>query len=342
MASLPYGYPPAAIPACVLLSRFPWVVALVLWKLLNLAILVGCVLLTFRIFLNLRLAGDAQYLAWSLVVAFSPTVSVLLVGQSSLFVLYAGLLSLVLAEQRRPGAAGASLAFSLIKPHLVLPLVGFLLVNRHYRVVLVAGIATAVLTLAGLYLGHDSLEGYLYALRRYAAWNSPDNPRLVGLPNLITGVLGLPASVGSLVAVCVGLALLAWILAQARTRPQKDANELLPAMLVVSVLSFGAHSYDLVFLIPVCVWAIGRVQRDRRFLPIVLLCALLVLPLGAVARAYDLLLSDVLGDRIFRVAIEPFRSWTLLLLCSLVMHVVARPPAQPGGEVVSSARWPVV
>ena len=327
--SLPFGYPPSAIPACVLLSRLPWDAANVIWKLLNLAFLAGCVLLTFRLFPDLRLAPEGKYLAWSLVFAFSPTVSVLLVGQSTLFVLCTALLSLFLAEQRRPGAAGICLALSLIKPHLVLPLVGFLLVRRHYRVVLVASVATAVLVLAGLHLGHDSVEGFLRALQLYAAWNKPTNPRLVGIPNLAVAAFGLPVPVGTIVALGVGLASLAWLLARERADPRDAPTEhTLPAVLVVTVLAFGAHSYDLVFLIPVCVWAIGRVQAGRRFLPILLLCALLVLPLGAVAHAYDLLLSDALGDSVLRIVVEPFRSWILLTLFALVMYVTARRPAQ--------------
>jgi hypothetical protein len=339
-ARLPFGYPPSAIPACAALSRLPWPVALTAWKLLNLGILIGCVLLTFRLFPDLRLTPPGTYLAWSLVFAFSPTVSVLLVGQSSLFVLCAALLCIVLAEQRRTGVAGICLALSLIKPHLVLALVGFLLVRRQYKVLLIAGVATAALTFAGLHLGHDSVQGFLQALQEYARWNSPTNPRLVGLPNLATGVLGLSDQLGSVIAVGVGLGLLTWVLAREPAGPRHDrAEQTLPAVLVLGVLAFRARSYDLVFLIPVCVWAMGKVQADRRFLPIVLLCALLVVPLGAVAKAYDLLLRRALGGSVFDVVIQPFRTWILLLLFPLVIHVISRPLAPAGEEARSRDRF---
>jgi hypothetical protein len=334
-ASLPFGYPPAAVPACILLSRLPWEVANALWKALNLAFVVGCVALTIRLLPDLHLASDAKYLAWSIALAFSPTVSVLLVGQSTLFVLCTALLAVFLSERGRPAAAGACLAFSLIKPHLIFPLVGFLLVRGKYGVVLIAGAITALLTLAGLYLGHESLGGFLEALRVYSSWNRPTNPRLVGIQNLASNVFGWPPLAAQAAALTLGLVLLALalILEQARSRHGRGEHTL-PAVLVVSVLAFGAHSYDLVFLIPACVWAVGRAQTDRRFLPIVLLCALLVVPLGAVTLVNKLLPPGGAGNSFFRVAIEPYRSWTLLILTALVMYVSARPvkpdrPAEP-------------
>jgi Glycosyltransferase family 87 len=331
--SLPFGYPPSAIPACVLLSRLPWQVALAVWKLLNLAFLIGCVLLTFRLFPDLGLGPDAKYLAWSFVFAFSPSVSVILVGQSSLFVLSTALLSIALSEQGRPAAAGVCLGFALIKPHLVFPFIGLLLMRRQYRVVLVASATTAMLAVIGLRLGHDSLESFLEALRVYTSQNSPTNPRLVGIQNLATSVFNLPPSLGRTVAISAGVVLIALALALERfgDRPGR-ADHTLPLILVVSVLGFGAHSYDMVFLIPVGVWAIGRVQAHRRYLPIVLVCFLLVLPLGAVTLAYERLLSDTVPDSIFRVAIEPFRSWALVILLTLVMYVALstdRPADQP-------------
>jgi Glycosyltransferase family 87 len=337
--SLPFGYPPAAVPACILLSRLPWEVANAVWKVLNLAFVIGCVVLTIRLIPDLNLAPDARYLAWSVVFAFSPTVSVLLVGQSTLFVLCTALLGVVLSERQRPGAAGTCLALSLIKPHLIFPLVGFLLVRGKYGMVLVAGGITAVLTVVGLYLGHESPGGFLEALGVYSSWNSPTNPRLVGIQNLASNVFGSPPFAAQAAGLTLGLVFLALALTleRARSRPGRG-EDALPAVLVVSVLSFGAHSYDLVFLIPVCVWAIGRAQTDRRFLPIVLLCALLVVPLGAVTPVRRLLPPGGVGDSLFHVAIEPYRSWILLILMALVMYVTARPimarrPAEPAPVV---------
>jgi Glycosyltransferase family 87 len=323
--SLPFGYPPAAVPACILLSRLPWEVANAVWKVLNLAFVIGCVVLTIRLIPDLHLAPDARYLAWSIAAAFSPTVSVLLVGQSTLFVLCTALLGVVLSERQRPAAAGACLALSLIKPHLIFPLVAFLLVRRKYGVLLIAGAITALLTVVGLYLGHESLGGFLEALGVYTSWNSPTNPRLVGIQNLASNVFGWPRFAAQAAGLTLGLLFLALALILERARSRRGGENALPAILVVSVLSFGAHSYDLVFLIPVCVWAIGRVQTDRRFLPIVLLCALLVVPLGAVTLVSRLLPPGSVGDSLFRVAIEPYRSWILLILMTLVMYVTARP-----------------
>jgi hypothetical protein len=66
----------------------------------------------------------------------------------------------------------------------------------------------------------------------------------------------------------------------------------------------------------------------------VLLCVLLVVPLGAVTLVNRLLPPGGVGDSLFRVAIEPYRSWTLLILAPLVLYVSARPvkvfrPSEP-------------
>jgi hypothetical protein len=113
-----------------------------------------------------------------------------------------------------------------------------------------------------------------------------------------------------MLSVICGLVFLGFTLFLDSKKRCRDRTEgVLPLVLLVSVLAFGAHSYDLVFLIPVCVWAIGRWREDRRFLPIVILCFILIIPLSAVTIAYEELLSHSMPLPVFRVVIEPFRSW---------------------------------
>jgi hypothetical protein len=323
--SYPFAYPPSAIPACVLLSLLPWEEAQALWKLLNLAFLIGSVLLTFRLFSGLHYAPDDRYLAWSFAFVFSPTVSVLLVGQSSLFVLFTALLAMVLYHLGKSWSAGLSLALALTKPHLVFPLVGLLLFRRQYKATITAIATFAVLAVAGLYIGHSNIDSYLQGLRTYASLNNAANPRLVGIQNLTTGVLGLSAFGGSMLSVICGLVFLGFTLfLDSKKRCRDRTEDVLPLVLIVSVLAFGAHSYDLVFLIPVCVLAIGRWREDRRFLPIVILCFILIIPLSAVTIAYEELLSHSMPLPVFRVVIEPFRSWILLIMFVLVVYVTYR------------------
>src|SRR5437867_841602 len=102
------------------------------------AFLIGTVLLTFRIFSGLQFTQGDRYLAWSFAFIFSATVSVVLVGQSSLFVLFTALLTMVLYHLRKPGAAGFSLALALTKPHLTFPLVLLLLFRGRFKIPIIA------------------------------------------------------------------------------------------------------------------------------------------------------------------------------------------------------------
>jgi hypothetical protein len=320
--SYPFAYPPSAIPACVLSSLLPWEGAQALWKLLNTAFLIGSVLLTFRIFSGLQFTQEDRYLAWSFAFIFSPTVTVLLVGQSSLFVLFTALLTMVLYQLRKPWAAGFSLALALTKPHLTFPLVFFLLFRRQFEITIIALATFVALAILGLYIGHSNIDTYLQGLSRYASWNSPANPHLVGIPNLTTGVFGLSASVASMLSVICGLLLLGiTVLLDSKDSFRSRTEDVLPLLLLVSVLAFGAHSYDMVFLIPVCIWAIGKRRGDKRFLPIVVLSFVLTLPLRAVTIAYEQLLSHSIPLPVFRVVIEPFRSWIVLIVFVLVLYL---------------------
>ena len=324
--SYPFGYPPSAIPACVLLSLLPWEGAQALWKLLNVAFLIGSVLLTFRMFSNLQFTQRERYLVWAFAFVFSPTVSVLLVGQSSLFVLFTVLLTVVLCDLGKSWTAGFGLALALTKPHLAFSLVFLLLFRRRYRITIIGIVVFVALGIGGLYLGHSSLDAYLQGLRGYASWNgAAGNPRLVGIQSLATRALGLSDSVGRTLSGVCGLLLLGvTLLLDSRARRRHHTEDVLPLLLLVSVLAFGAHSYDLVFLIPVCVWAIGRVKTDRTFLPIVILCFLLIIPLSVVTIAYEDLLAGSTPQAFFRAVIEPYRSWILLVMSVLLTHLTYR------------------
>jgi hypothetical protein len=328
--SYPFAYPPSVIPACVLLSRLPWDGAQAFWKLLNMSFLIGSVLLTFRLFRGLEFGIRDKYLIWSFAFIFSPTVSVLLVGQSSLFVLCAALLAIVFYQHGKPWPAGFSLALALTKPHLIIPLVLFLLSRRQIKILLIALTAVLGLGMLGVSIGHSTMDSYLRGLQRYAYMNSPTNPRLVGLQNLAGGVFGLSPTVTSVLSVISGLVLVGITLLWDRTEALRNyIVDVVPVLLIISVFAFGAHSYDLVFLIPVLIWATGRGH-----FPIVALCLVLIVPLSAVKIIYEGTLSHALPPSLFRTVLEPFRSWILLMLCGLAMYVMRGRMAQQQEEEV--------
>jgi Glycosyltransferase family 87 len=317
--SLPFAYPPSVIPVCVLMSLLPWQIAQALWKLLNIGFLIGAVLLTFRLFSTLYFSLEQRYLLWSFAFVFSPTVSVLLVGQSSLFVLFTLVATMVLADLKQEGRAGVGLALALTKPHLSFALALLLLLRGRWRLVICGLLIFTVLGILGLQLSHSSIEMFLRGVRRYASLNRPTDPRLVGIQSLATLVGRQSRSVTTLLSAIAGLLLLGitlWLDRQLSSRGR--SQEVLPLLLVVSVFSFGAHSYDLVFLIPACIWAMARWRRDKGYLLVVLLCFTLVLPLNLVTMAYEKSLSHLAPSGTFQLMIEPYRSWILLILVLMV------------------------
>jgi len=252
-----------------------------------------------------------------------------------LFVLFTALLATVFYHLRKPWAAGLSLALALTKPHLAFPLVFLFLFRRRFQITIIALATFVALAILGLSIGHSRLDTYLRGLSRYASWNSPASPHLVGIQNLATGVFGLSASVANMLSVSCGLLLLGiTVLLDGRDSYGDRTEDVFPLLLLVSVLAFGAHSYDLVFLIPVCIWAMGKRRGDRRYMPIVVLCFILTLPLRAVTMAYEKLLSHAMPLPVFRVAIEPFRSWIVLIVFALVLYLTYGRIVQerPGGQ----------
>ena len=128
--AFPFAYPPTWIPVCVALALLPWSGALVVWKLLNVAFLVGSVVLTFRLLQGHALTASDRYAAWCFALVLSPTISVMAIGQASLFVLFMLLTAGYALQRRRPTLAGVALALALTKPQM-----GHLVAENVYRVV---------------------------------------------------------------------------------------------------------------------------------------------------------------------------------------------------------------
>jgi Glycosyltransferase family 87 len=336
--SYTFAYPPSAVPACLLLSLLPWDMTQGLWKLLNFGFLIGSVILTFRLFPHLQFTPADRYAAWIYAFALSPTVTVLLVGQSSLFVLLTLLLAVILSRQGKTSAAGVSLALALTKPQLSFPILCLWLSERRFKAGLVALATFAVLCVLGLYLSNSTVETFVHGFRTHSNSMDPTNPRLVGIQNLATGVFGLSASTGSGLSLVVGLLSIGALLRLHHTGARHlQGVDLIAPLLVVGVLAFRAHSYDMVFLIPTFIWSTARAHEDRRFAVVLVLCLLLIIPLRAVELLYQNVLIHAIPEHLFQVAMVPFRSWILLTVFVLQLYwLFARTsqqqvsPAPPG------------
>ncbi len=236
--AFPFAYPPTWIPVCVALALLPWSGALVVWKLLNVAFLVGSVVLTFRLLQGHALTASDRYAAWCFALVLSPTISVMAIGQASLFVLFMLLTAGYALQQRRPTLAGVALALALTKPQMAVPFVLFLLFRGAIGALTVAAMCVAVLAALGLWLSHSDLGTYLAAITTYADFAEPTSHVAVGIGSLLAHLSALDPRNATLMGAIVGIALTALVSFRARAR------EPLPALLYLGPLAFHCNSYS--------------------------------------------------------------------------------------------------
>lgn len=326
-AGWPFAYPPSWVPFCVLISHFPWELARGFWKLLNLFFLVGSVLLSFRLFQQSEPNQSDKYRSWYFALLLSPTITVLVNGQTSLFVLLSILLTLYLSKKNKPIRAGFIFALSLTKPQLVFPIFIFLLWRRQFKTI-VAGLAVfAGLAFLGLFLSNSDLSIYLAGVKNYMDHPNldPTSPYNVGVWNLASGVFGLSPTSAKMVSLLLGFTfLLILFLRDFRHKNLESMEEVVPLLMVLSLFFFSAHSYDLVFLIPFFIWAVEHGKQEKAFIVIQIICLIYILPLKGVSIIYENILSNFISVNVYQVTIEPFRSWILVLLFAMTMSLWLR------------------
>lgn len=320
---LPFAYPPSWIPVCIGLSRLPWGGALVLWKLLNVAFLVGSVVLTFRLLDPDGHDPHDRYMAWGFALVLSPTISVMTTGQTSLFVLGALLVANQALREGRAVVAGLALAAAMTKPQLAMPFAAFLLFRREITTLSVTMAFGAVLTGVGLALSHSDLGTYVASVGTYAKSNAPTSHIAVGIASLLAHLTALDAGSATLIGVGVGVLLVAGVAFQHRNDDSWIATaSALPVLLYLAPLGFRCNGYDLVALIPLFVWSRTGNLPILSSRTIQGLCWALIVPRGAIRFAFGAVPAGLVADDVFRVAELSFRSWILALLLPLVLSAM--------------------
>jgi hypothetical protein len=319
-ADFPFAYPPSWMPFCVGLSVLPWGAALALWKLTNVACLVGSVLLSFRLLQHHGLDPHDRYAAWCFALLLSPTLSVMTTGQTSLFVVCMLVLAGHALWQGRAALAGLPLALAMIKPQLAIPFVAFLCLRGEVSTIGVMAGCFAALTWAGLALSHSDATTYLASVGTYAASNAPTSHIAVGAASLLAHLTQLGAPTVTLIGLLAGALLVGGVLYAHRTHGRRVATaDALPVLLYVAPLCFRCNGYDLVALIPLFAWSRtnGLPVRLRRTMQG--LCWTLVVPRAAVSWAFETLGQGLVPADSARMAELSFRSWILLLLLPPVL-----------------------
>jgi hypothetical protein len=327
--AFPFAYPPSWIPACLAFSRAPWPVARWLWKLCNVAFLVGSILLTFRLLRGTGLDAGDRAAVWCFALALSPTLTVLTVGQTSLLVLCALLAAAVLLDAGRPALAGLALAVAVTKPQLAAAFVLFLVMRGDVVPLAVGAAAAVALAALGLVLSNSTPASYVSALGSYTAMNGPTSHVAVGIASALAHATALSTPVATAIGLTIGIALLAGLaFRRGGDGGRLPRSETVPVVLYVAPLAFRCHAYDLVALIPLFAWIrTGGTPRALRT-AIAALCLVLVVPRAALHLVWERTLTSTVSPAAYQLVERGFRTVVLLLLVPLVLLAFNRRAAR--------------
>jgi hypothetical protein len=204
---MPFLNPPAAAAVLSTLALLPEQSARLVWLGINIGATITCaLLLTSGRDIRIRALTTAALLA-----SF-PAFQALVEGQWSFVLLLAGLGGLSAARRNNPLLAGALVGVFWLKPPLLLFVLVWLLVTRHWRIAAAAVFAVLAITLATLpwtgvasninYIGYLGGVSLAHVSGAGAAGTTPWEG---ALPNM-EGLIGIPATiVGQQNAVAVDL-----------------------------------------------------------------------------------------------------------------------------------------
>jgi Glycosyltransferase family 87 len=193
---MPFLNPPAAAALLSPLALLPEPSARLVWLVVNIAAAIACaLLLTSGRCVRIRILTTVALLA-----SF-PAFQALIEGQWSFCLLLGGLGALAAARRNNPWLAGALVSVFWLKPPLLLFVLVWLMVTRHWRIAASAVLAVMAITIAALpwtgVASNINYVGYLggVSLAHVSGAGAAGTTTWEGaLPNM-EGLIGLPATV---------------------------------------------------------------------------------------------------------------------------------------------------
>ena len=279
LARILFFYPPQAAGICVLLGLFKYSTAKLLWLAANLLSIAAIIALTAC---GLRRRAEqipdeiGPWIMAAVIIGNPFTTHVVWMGQTSLVTIAATIAAFTFATGRTNRlAAGICLGIATFKPQLCLLLGVWFLLEREWKILLVAAATAVVMSLYPI-----MVEGPLGMLRDWHAaiqlsyssliYNAPGAPHKVGLDTFLQSA-GI--KVPSLAVTAVGIAATIFIWAW---RKRFNPDDVLAILMGLTFIFVGYnHDYDYVGLIPVLgsLWyyAYRRPKAWAFVLPLVLL-----------------------------------------------------------------------
>jgi len=169
--------PPWTLTLMLPLAFLPFNIAAFLWFCVNLAILFACSATAWRLFVPERFLRQVE-IAWIAAFVFMPAIFTLQMGQISSLVLLGVAGFLFFVARGNDILAGACLALTMVKPHviylLLVTLCWWIATRRRWRVLLGLAAALVGLTAVVLCFSPHCVEHYLLAMREPPLyWRTP-------------------------------------------------------------------------------------------------------------------------------------------------------------------------
>jgi hypothetical protein len=165
---MPFLYPPYTALLFAPLGAIPYVPAFLGWLAINVLLLLATIGLLVR---YSRLRGADALLLGAASISFLPALVAISQGQVSILLLFLLTGTLLAIRSGRDYSAGILLAFALIKPPCLLPVLVILLVRGRLRVLAALSATTAaLLVLSVLVVGPSSLAGYVRTITLAVDW----------------------------------------------------------------------------------------------------------------------------------------------------------------------------
>ncbi|HEX4579459.1 MAG TPA: glycosyltransferase family 87 protein [Candidatus Dormibacteraeota bacterium] len=271
---MPFINPPAAAALLSPLAAMPESTARLVWLLISVALAVACamVLSAGR---DIRIRG----LAILVVLATFPAYQTFTEGQWSFVLLLGCLGALVAARRNQPLLAGIALSVLWLKPPLLVLVLVWLLLTRHWRVAAAMAGGVVAITVAALpWTGLESNLNYVRYLgdvvaahaggagaAGQTAWEGalPNMEGLIGLAATLFGqqnALAVDAATALLAAILVGF--YAWAMrTHWRDRPMR-LGHVLAAVCLGLLLDPHLYAQDCALVIVLVALVLGRAQTE--------------------------------------------------------------------------------
>jgi hypothetical protein len=343
--------PLAGLVVIAPIAAFPWKIAKVLW-LVVLLIAFGSTVWALSQVAGFR-RDDLSTVAFvGASLALAPFQTGMSSGNPTILVIGLCAVAIWAAHTRRDVAAGILFGMACsVKPQIGAFLVLYYLVRRRWRLFFTAVSTTIGLTVvAVVYLwlrGASWLQGYLNNARGFVSANNIDdfstaNPGRFNLINLQVPMFSMTghSSSANLLAFAIGACLIcAWLYLTLKASQREP--ELLPlgAVSIISLLPVYHRFYDAALLVvPLC-WCMTRmVSRPNNISKIALLLMLPFLvpgtaflqQLAARGRVSDAATHSWWWNRV----VMPHQTWTLLLLCLVLLYALRQDASSPYQEKV--------